>query len=185
MPIYWTMLHRYVELRSYALRYRLAWPVEPTLTRLFATFSRAFNATTERWGIEPSLGLSPRQPPWRHSCNNPLNGSHHCDQLPLLAAQIFTRCPNSSEVADPVAPFLVNASSTYTRDPVYAGGPSVGGLWWSNGGPPGWIEFALAIDSAPAVGLSLLRAVNGSAGGEYQLVVDGTKAHSWKPSEDG
>ena len=129
MPIYWTILQRYVEFRSYALANRLPWPVEPSLTGIFAAFSRSFNATADRWGIQPSLGLSPAEMPWKHSCSNPLNRSHHCDQLPLLAAQIFTLCPgNGSKVADPVAPLRVNASSVYQRDPVYARGPSVSGL---------------------------------------------------------
>jgi len=129
MPIFWTILHRFVEFRSYALAHQVPWPVEPSLTGIFAAFSRCFNATAARWGIQPSLGLSPAEMPWEHSCSNPLNTSHHCDQLPLLAAQIFTLCPgNGSKVADPVAPLRVNASSVYQRDPVFARGPSVSGL---------------------------------------------------------
>jgi hypothetical protein len=201
MTIYWTILHRWVEMRNYALVSATPWPLQqPTLGEAFETFSGYYNATAKRWrgrGLSsvtyPNLSLLPNAQPWSHKCTNPLNTSRHCAQLPLLRAQLFSRCPVALGGGDgePVVPYAVNASSCYSLDPRFAK-PHLNGRWISDGGAPAWLEFTLTSvtggnshgsrNSGGGVAVSLLRAVNTSdTGGVYELHFDGRLVQRYTP----
>ena len=81
MAIYWTILHRWVEMRNYALVSATPWPLQqqqqqqqqPTLGAAFETFSAYYNVTAKRWrgrGLSsvtyPNLALLPNAQPWSH-----------------------------------------------------------------------------------------------------------------------
>ena len=81
------------------------------------------------------------EPTQHFSCFQPLL---QCAQLPLLRAQLFSRCPAALGGGDgePVVPYAVNASSCYSLDPRFAK-PRLDGRWISDGGAPAWLEFTL------------------------------------------
>jgi hypothetical protein len=209
MSIYWVTLNRWVELRNYAMVNKQPWPIEDTLNEAFVAFGLKYNATARRYGavahagksqnsnftnghgliVAPNMGdsLTPgRGTPYAHSCSNPRNGSIHCAQLPLFQTKLFSRCPAAlgGGLAEPVVPYSVNASSCYSRDPTLMK-PALNGRWMSNGGAPAWLEFALVDPAASAaaagVAVSMFRAVNGSAGGVYELHFDGDLVHRFSP----
>ena len=55
MSLYYVVLMRWAELRSFAQAEQINWPLEPTMEAAFAYFAANYNATARQYGRAPSL----------------------------------------------------------------------------------------------------------------------------------
>ena len=126
MAVYFVVLSRWQELRSFAKAEQIRWPLEPTLREAFAVFSAAFNATKQLYGVAPALSL----------------GVDGDVSMAMLRASLFmdsAGCASGS--SSPQLPYNITGSGGPQS---YVYGPySVKGFAMI-GPPPAFVELVLA-----------------------------------------
>jgi hypothetical protein len=163
MSLYYVVLMRWAELRSFAQTEQINWQLEPTLAAAFDVFATNYNATAKLY----------RRPPSFHEGTS---GS-----LAQVRAALFVPSPGcqSGVSSRKTLPINVSASQWFPPEAPHS---LLGSI--NEGGHTGWIEFTLATPSDPSWEIGAVEAVPyispGYAGlADHTILLDGVAVHSW------
>ena len=152
MAVYFVVLQRWAELRSFAAAERIRWPLEPTMREAFAVFQAAFNATKTLYGVAPAFSLTE-------------GGDVSMAKLRALLFMNSAGCASGS--ASPQLPFNITSSGgpkSHLYGPYSLKGDAC------IGPPPAWIELQL---TAPGVTAWTIGGVKATPSCRYLVKPDG------------
>jgi len=156
--LYFVILNRWRELRAFAGRENLTWPLEPTIRGAWHSFSTGYNYTAKTYEVNPTA-------------------SGRTQSLQEIYDSIFMRSAGcNGGLASKSLPAAVRASDFKEGPPDLAGAANLGRA-------PAWIEFQLARPNQQSWQLGGVQAkpeMKPVGNATHVLSLDGSVAHVWR-----